>query len=97
MAFLAAYSLAPRLAPLFAPGGPLRTPWLETLVSPALWSGQLPPVAELLWILLVMAPSTLLVLGTLGNYGPLLYQSRTRIVAGSFLALLASLSLVRDR
>jgi len=93
VAFLAAYSLVPRLAPLFAPGGPLRTPWLETWVSPALWSGQLPPLAELLWIFLVMAPSTLLILGVLGNYGPLLFQSRTRIVAGSFAAPLASLSL----
>jgi len=89
LAFLAAYSLVPRLAPLLAPGGPLRTPWLEALASPALWSGQLPPLAELLWILLVMAPATLLVLGALGNYGPLLYQSRTRIVVGSFLAPLA--------
>jgi hypothetical protein len=44
-AFLAAYSLVPRLAPLFAPGGPL------------------------------------------------LHQSRARIVVGSFLAPLASLSL----
>jgi hypothetical protein len=87
-AFLAARALVPRLAPLFAPGGPLRTPWLEALTSPAIWRGQLPPLAELLWILLVMAPSTLLMLSALGNYGPLLYQSRTRITVGSFLASL---------
>jgi len=96
-AFLAAYSLVPHLAPLFALGGPLRTHWLETLASPAVWSGQMPPLTELLWIFLMMAPVTLLVLGALGNYGPLLYPSRTRIVLGSFLAPLAGLSLARDR
>jgi hypothetical protein len=58
---------------------------------------NLAPLTELLWIFLVMAPATLLVLGALGNYGPLLYPSRTRIVLGSFLAPLAGLSLARDR
>jgi hypothetical protein len=93
VAFRVAYSLVPRLAPFFAPDGPLRTPWLEALASPALWNGQLPPLAEWLWVFLVMTPATLLILSALGNYGPLLYQSRTRIVVGSFLAPLAGLSL----
>jgi exopolysaccharide biosynthesis polyprenyl glycosylphosphotransferase len=94
LAFLAAYSLVPQLAPLFAPDGPLWTQWLEALTSPAIWSGQMPPLVEWLWVFLVMAPATLLILEALGNYGPLLFQSRTRIVAGSFVAPLASLSLV---
>ena len=88
-AFLAAYSLVPRLAPLFAPSGPLRTSWLKALTSPVIWSGQLPPPSVLLWIFLVMAPAALLVMGALGNYGPLLYQAHARIVLGSFLAPVA--------
>jgi len=80
-------------APLFAPSGPLRTPWLEALASPSIWSGRLSPFAESLCIFLVRAPVTLLVLGALGNHGPLLYPSRTRIVVGSFLAPLAGLRL----
>jgi len=94
VAFRAAYSLVPHLAPLFAPGGPLRKPWLAALASPASWNGQMPPLAEWLWVLLVMAPATLLTLSALGNYRPLLYQSRTRIVVGSFLAPLAGLNLM---
>ncbi len=93
-AFLAAYSLVPRLQPLFAPGGPLHWPWIVELASPALWSGRLPPPADLLWIFLTMAPVTLLVLGGLGNHGPLLSQSRTRIVVGGMLAPCAGLSIV---
>jgi hypothetical protein len=46
VAFLVAYLLVPRLAPLFALGGSLRTLWLETLVSPAIWSGQIPPLPD---------------------------------------------------
>jgi hypothetical protein len=93
--FQVAYSLVPRLAPLFVPGGPLRTHWLESLASPAIWNGQLAPFAELLWIFLVIAPATLLALGALGNYEPLLHQSRTRIVVGSFLAPLAESNVPR--
>jgi hypothetical protein len=97
LAFLAAYSLVPRLAPLFAPGGPLHTPWLAALASPALWNGQMPPLVEWLWVFLLMVPATLLMLSALGNYGPLLYQSRTRVVVGSFLVPLSGLSLAEDR
>jgi exopolysaccharide biosynthesis polyprenyl glycosylphosphotransferase len=91
-AFLAAYFLVPRIQPLFAPGGPLWSAWLEALAVPAGGSGRLPPLAELLWIFLTMAPATLMILGVSGNHGPLLYQSRTRIVAGSLLAPIVGLS-----
>lgn len=91
--FLAAYSLVPHIQLFLAPGGWLWWPWIEAL-SPAAWIGQMPPLAEWLWVFLVMAPATLLTLSALGNHGPLLYQSRTRIVVGSFSAVLAGLSLI---
>ncbi len=92
-AFLVAYPLVPRLQPLFAPGGPLRLPWVEAL-APIIWTGQLPPLADLVWIFLTMAPATLVLLEVLGNHGLLLHQSRTRIVAVSLLAPVVGLSLV---
>ena len=44
-----------------------------------------------------MAPVIVAVLTAQGNYRSLSDQTRTRIVIGSFLAPLVSLSLVRDR
>lgn len=93
IAFLAAYWLVPRIHPLFTPGGPLRTSWIEAL-APIIWSGYLPPLTKLLWVFLIIAPTTLMVLGMLGNHGPLLYQSRTHIAVGSMLSPMAGLSLV---
>jgi exopolysaccharide biosynthesis polyprenyl glycosylphosphotransferase len=57
-------------------------------------SGHLPPLADLLWIFLVIALTALLLLGMMGNHRPLLSQSRTRIVVGSLLGPLAGMSLV---
>ncbi len=79
IAFLAAYRLVPHILPLFAPGGPLCTPWLEEVFSPNVWTVQFPPLSDFLWVFLVMAPTTVVVLGMLGAHSPLLYQSRTRI------------------
>ncbi len=93
-AFLVAYSLVPPVAPLFAPGGLLRTPWLEALASPTVWEGKLPPLTDFIWILAVMAPMIVAVLAAQGNYRSLLDQTRTRIVIGSFMAPLAGLGLI---
>ncbi len=72
----------------------LKTHLFETLAPPPVLGGPLPPVAELLWIFLVMAPTTLIILGLSGNHGYLLYLSRTRMVAGSFGAPLVGLALI---
>ncbi len=93
-AFLGAYALVPALQPFFAPGGPLRAPWLEALVRPVAEVNPLPPPGDLLWILLLMAPVTLVTLAVLGNQASLLAQSRSRIIIGSLLSPLTGLGLV---
>jgi exopolysaccharide biosynthesis polyprenyl glycosylphosphotransferase len=92
VAFVTAYYLVPLLLPLFAPGGSLRLPWMEVL-SPTI-GNQLPSFAELFWIFVIVAPATLLFLEMIGNYGPLLNQSYTRIVLGGLIAPLAGLSVL---
>jgi exopolysaccharide biosynthesis polyprenyl glycosylphosphotransferase len=53
--------------------------------------GQLPRFGDLLWIFLATAPVSIIVLSVLGNYGPVINQSGTRILAGGLLAPLAGL------
>lgn len=93
-AFLAAYFLLPAMEPLFGPTSLLRAPWLQALMSPAAWTGHLPPLLDLVWLLLATAPATIVVMALLGNHTLLFYQSRTRIILGGCLGLLASLSVV---
>jgi len=92
--FLAAYWLFPPMQSTFGPGGPLLTPWLEDVISPAAPSGDLPSLLDLLWIFFTMAPTVLLTLAVLGGHRPLLDQSRTRIVACSIGAPFAGLSVI---
>ncbi len=95
LAFLIAYLFVPRLSVFLAPGGLLRgIPWVEALSLPEGWNGVLPPFTGLLWILLVVSPTTILVLGVLKNHIPPLNQSYTRILFGGLVAPAAGLSLV---
>ena len=94
VAFLAAYILAPSLFTLFAPGGPLRTPWMVALFSPATWQNNMPSLFDFLWVLIVMAPPAMLVLSTVGGHRPLIQQSRTRIALSSIVAPLAGLGMI---
>jgi exopolysaccharide biosynthesis polyprenyl glycosylphosphotransferase len=92
LAFVGAYRLLPNLGPIFGPGGLLRTPAIESLFAPAVWTGNMPPVRELFWIILAMAPGTIVALGVLGNHRPLLDQSHTRILIGGMAAPFLGLS-----
>ena len=92
-AFLTAYAAVANLSNILDPteglGGPLRS--LEPLRN---WRGELPPINELAWIFLVVAPVTLVVLGVLGNHEPVFSQSRSRIIVGGILAPLSGLGLI---
>ena len=94
-AVFAAQQVAPLIQPLAGPNGPLRVRWLTWLSLPdAGTMGNFRPFNELLWIPLVMVPSTLLFMQLLGGYRPLLEQSRTRLLISSLGAPFLGLSVV---
>jgi exopolysaccharide biosynthesis polyprenyl glycosylphosphotransferase len=86
LAFLWAYALVPGLHGLMEPGKILYLPWLFQLLSPVAWTGLMPPMNDLIWIYGVMVVAVLLILMASSDYGRLLTQSRTRIIALSILA-----------
>jgi exopolysaccharide biosynthesis polyprenyl glycosylphosphotransferase len=90
-AFWVAYALVPNLQPVITADGLLGSPWWQALGAPASWTGQLPPMRDLAWILAVTTPITLLTLGALGNYRSPLNLSRTRVVVGNLIAPLVGL------
>lgn len=91
--FLAVYWLTPVLQQLFLPGNLLYSAQLGAFLSPPITGSHLPPMIELVWLLPVILLPTLLVLNALRNYEPLLYQSRTRVLLGSFVAPLVGVSI----
>lgn len=94
LAFLMAYFVVPHLRALLVPSGFLQLSWIRALSPPPDWHGQLPQLTALFWVFIATAPTAVLTLGALGNHGPLLGQSCTRIVAGSLLAPLSGMSLI---
>ncbi len=94
-AVFAAQQVAPLIQSLAGPNGPLRVRWLTWLSLPDPSAmGDFRPFNELLWIPLIMVPSTLLFMQLLGGYRPLLEQSRTRLLISSFVAPFLGLSAV---
>jgi hypothetical protein len=87
-AFLAAYFFFPHIQHLLAMTLLKWIPGTETIAAPRGWSGQLPPLLDLLWIFLTIVPTSLIVLGMMGNHRPLLHQFCTRIIAGGCFDLL---------
>jgi exopolysaccharide biosynthesis polyprenyl glycosylphosphotransferase len=92
-AFAAAYGLVPYLGPFFHAGSRLRG-LFYLLDVPSNWSGQLPPFAESIWILLVMGLTTLVAMDLWGGHGSLLDLSRTRIITINSGAIFAGLSMI---
>src|SRR5262245_30671911 len=94
VAVLVAHGVTPKIQAL-AGGGVQRLEWLSWLSLPdPRTMADYRPLAELLWIPIVMVPSTLLFMQLLGGYRPLLSQSRTRLAISSFGAPFLSLSVV---
>jgi exopolysaccharide biosynthesis polyprenyl glycosylphosphotransferase len=92
-AFAVAYWLIPYLGPFIQSGSRVRV-WSDLLAVPTNWSGELPPLLESLWILLVMALTTLMVIGLSGSHGPLHELTRTRIIINSLGAVFAGLATI---
>ncbi len=94
-AFFLARSLAPTMQPFFTAERAGRIPWLQWLsfqsaASPVLYR----PLQDVVWILLVTVPATLLAMLAVGGYRPLLEQSRTRMVLTCTAAPLVGFGLV---
>jgi exopolysaccharide biosynthesis polyprenyl glycosylphosphotransferase len=91
LAFGATYVVFPALRAWVLGSGLLAYPVFQIL-SPL--PGPPAPLADRLWVLLVLAPLTLFWLEVTGNYRPLLRQSRARVVVGGLLAPFGALSVV---
>jgi exopolysaccharide biosynthesis polyprenyl glycosylphosphotransferase len=63
------------------------------VLSPQL-GGEYRPLNEVLWVLLILAPATVLCLQATGAYRPILLQSRTRIVVSTLVSPLVGLGAV---
>jgi exopolysaccharide biosynthesis polyprenyl glycosylphosphotransferase len=81
-AFFSSYYFLPHMGLIFGPSGFLHRIGLAGILEPVVWTGQLPPISELLWMILAVAPITIITLGILGNHRPLLILSRSRILFG---------------
>jgi len=92
-AFTVAYRLVPSLVAFFVSSGISHQAWVIAL-SPAGWTGQLPPLSEMIWILAAMVPATVLFLEIFGSYRSVLAQARTPLVVGAFLAPFIGLSII---
>lgn len=86
--FIVTYALFPWLQPVRSSFAPLA---LKIGVSPD--AGYMPPLAERLWMLLIIAPAVLLSLLAVDAYGRLDRMSRTRIALAGPLASTIGLSL----
>jgi exopolysaccharide biosynthesis polyprenyl glycosylphosphotransferase len=93
VAFAMAYWLVPHLGVLVQTSARVEF-LLGALDVPATWSGQLPPLSEVLWIFLVMALTALVVMGLSGSHRSLLKQSIKRIVVLNLLAVFAGLGAI---
>jgi exopolysaccharide biosynthesis polyprenyl glycosylphosphotransferase len=92
---LAADLVAPVLQLLAGPAGVLREPAFAWLSLPdAATMGGFRPLRDLVWMPLVMAPSTVLFMELLGGYRPVLQQSRTRLLVTSLAAPFLGMSVV---
>jgi exopolysaccharide biosynthesis polyprenyl glycosylphosphotransferase len=91
VAFFAAYRLVPYLGPVIQSS--LQTELLF-LDLPRNWNGQLPALFETLWIFLVMALTTLVVIGLSGSHSALLKQSLSRIVIVNILAVFSGMGMI---
>lgn len=90
-AFLLAYLVMPIIQGWLIPGGALYQPWIDQL-APA--NGVLPPIGDLLWILLTTTLASLLFIELSGGYRRLVDQSYTRLALRSLAAPLVGLSLI---
>lgn len=94
LAFIVAYFLFPGLQFLFAPGGLLGDIWTQFLPIPETWGAHLPSIVDFLWVFLIVALATLIMLELLGGHRAISCQSWLRIIANSFISPLVGLSLV---
>ena len=91
VAFGAAYLSFPNLRAWVVGSGLLAYPVFQILTP---LPGSPPAISHRLWVLLVLAPLTILWLEAAGNYRPMLQQSRARVVLGGLLAPWGALSVL---
>jgi exopolysaccharide biosynthesis polyprenyl glycosylphosphotransferase len=93
-AFTLAYLLTPSLQHEILQIAPANADWAAALSVPTQPSRIMPPISDLLWVFLCMAPVTILFLELSGSYAPLFEQSHLRLFANAVMAPVAGLSLI---
>jgi exopolysaccharide biosynthesis polyprenyl glycosylphosphotransferase len=91
-AFGLAYVTAPALKTLLLDEATVFRKWVVLLSPKAGYAAS--PIGDVAWVLLVMAPVTILIFQSTGGYRPIVRQSRTRIVLTAIAAPLVSLSTI---
>ena len=92
LAFLAAYAVAPAVQRSLLPGGVLDGLLPEIFPVPSSPTPAFPPISELVWLLVVSAPATLVVMELIGGYRRLLDQSVARLISSAALSQTIAIS-----
>lgn len=93
LAFVFAATVSPWVQWLLLPVGPLGISlpaWLSVPKEPTF--GDFPPLASVLWMLLLVSPLTVIFMELLGGYRQLVDQNRSRLLASTVAAPLLALS-----
>ena len=90
-AFVLTGWIAPGVQSLMKQGGLLYGPWVETL-SPTPSSGAFTPLGQFLWVLMVVAPVTVIGVDVLGGHAPAHQQRRLRVITVTILAPLGGMA-----
>ncbi len=93
VSFLAAAKVFPHIRPVFAPSGLLYTPLLEEF-SPSRKFDGVGGLSQFLWVFLLVAVVTMLVMGYLKGYESFIRQSRIRMIFNSVVAPASGLAVV---
>ena len=92
LAFVFAYGLVPRIMQTLMRISPSMREIVFAISQSVATGVPALLLKEVMWVLPVTAPITLLALSLLGNHRPLLNQSKARIVVGSFFAPIVGVS-----
>lgn len=94
VAFTFAYLATPYLSTRLGPDGPWRVDWIVRSLGLTSGGGELVPIQQLLWVLLVSSSAVISVLSLFTDCERPIQQSQRKLILVSFAAVIAGLGLV---